>query len=100
MSGMSTFEEKATAELIRAAREVGVRINKEYAKRYIAARLKLHEDPTDAAAKEVVNHFQTLMSPLGRFTLPYADWLRHCDKIQDPNDPDRIALGVPVEDDQ
>jgi hypothetical protein len=81
---MTRSVEAMAAELILAAEQKGVRIDLAYARNYIAARLTLQARPDDAAARETVTHFESLLSTFGRFTLPEADYEKHCAGMEQP----------------
>lgn len=74
------------SNLIVAAHDNGVRIDVEYAKRYISACETLQMNPGNVASKLVVDHFQMLMSDFGRFTLSLADYEKHFGDLNDETD--------------
>jgi hypothetical protein len=71
------------SNLIVAAAGKGVRIDVEYAKRYISAREILQRNPNSESAQTTVVHFELLMSEIGRFKLSKEDYDRH---FRDPNE--------------
>jgi len=66
------------AELVLVAEKRGVLIDQTYAMNFIDAKQRLNAHPDDEIAKQRVQHFELLMSPVGRFTLPEEDWFRSC----------------------
>lgn len=69
------------AELILAAEKKGVLIDMDYALRYIDARQRTSSHPEDETSRQIVQHFEMLMSPFGRFMLPEEDWMKHCEPL-------------------
>jgi len=73
-----------SAELILAAEKKRVRIDTDYARRYISARQTLQANPEDPEAHSIVRHFELLMSDFGRFKLPDEDYQKHCGYEEKP----------------
>jgi hypothetical protein len=79
---MARAIEALCAELILQAEKNEIVIDKQYAERYLEARQRLTANPQDREAEKIVEHFATLMSPFGIFTLPYEDYERHSPPVE------------------
>ena len=78
---MSRPIEAMAAELILHAEKHGVLIDQEYAIRFIDAKQRVNSHPEDALSQQIVQHFEMLLSPFGRFMLPEEDWMKHCEPL-------------------